>query len=280
MFVDQYDFRRVSPTALIPAFARGECTAIPFAKEVVEFLQSRRQVIADGPWGTRAIRDYAAFFEARFKSINHVVEENRVTQVLELAAGFSTRGMDFARRGFAYVEADLPDSIQIKSEVVKAVLGHIPANLHLCAVNVLDRAALLDCCAVFEKRPVAITTEGLLRYLTFDEKRELAGGVMDVLSRFGGFWVTTDIHLRRWTQRHRALVNRQTETESLGRNLGPNYFDDLEHAGTFFESCGFTVESRPLLEGIRDQVGSLGSAVEELVDELEERRTFVLRARA
>jgi O-methyltransferase involved in polyketide biosynthesis len=275
--VTDYDFNRVSPTALIPASARGEHTDIPFAKEVVQFLRSKGRDLMDGPWGTRTITQYVAFFEARFKAIDHIVEENQATQVLELAAGLSTRGMEFARRGMEYVEADLPESIQLKEQVVTAVLGHIPANLHLCPVNVLDRAALLACCTAFANRPVAIATEGLLRYLTFDEKQQLAGGVHEILSRFGGFWVTTDIHLRKWTQHRRGQVNRQLEAERMGRDLNPNYFDDLEHARTFFESCGFAVESRPLLDGIREQVMSMPQASEELLAELEERRVFVLR---
>ena len=64
----------------------------------------------------------------------------------------------------------------------------------------------------------------------------------------------------------------------FGRDLDPNYFDDLDHACAFFEECRFTVDSRPLLEGIRDQVVSLPQAPKDLLAELDERRTFVLTA--
>ena len=271
-----YDFRLVSPTALIPAFARGEQTDIPLAREVMQLLEAHGKD-PSGPWGQRALNEYAPFFESRFKSINRAIDETGLTQILELAAGLSTRGMDYAQKGCIYLEADLPESTELKRQVVIGVLGNVPATLHLCAVNVVDPAALLACCAVFEPRPVAIATEGLLRYLTFDEKRQLVAGVREILSRLGGFWVTTDIHLRTWAQGHRRLVNRQEETERLGRNLEPNYFDDVEHAQSFFESCGFEVESRPLLEGIRDRIVSWDLASEELKQELQERRTFVLR---
>ena len=210
--------------------------------------------------------------------MNRIVEEYGARQILELAAGLSPRGMDFAQRGIVYVEADLAETIELKREVVTSVLGEIPANLHLCAASVVDRAELLACCEPFsDTRPVAVTTEGLLRYLTFEEKTQLAANVRGILSRYGGIWVTTDIHLRQWAQRPRATISRETETERLGRNLDPNYFDDLDHARTFFEGCGFRVDSRPLLEGIRDQVASLPMAPDELVAELNERRIFVLR---
>jgi len=274
--VEPYDFRRVSVTALMPALARGEFTDIRWANEILACLRTKGTILSDGPWNERAGHDYAPFMEARFKAVNRILEEHGATQILELAAGLSPRGMDFAQRGVVYAEADLAESSALKREIVTAVLGRIPANLHLCAASVLDRAELSACCAAFTDHAVSITTEGLLRYLTFEEKAQLAANVHGILARFGGMWITTDIHLRHWAER-RSPLRRETETERLGRALDPNYFDDLEHARTFFEGCGFQVESRPLLEGIRESVISLPNATDELVEELTDRRVFILR---
>ena len=273
--VEHYDFRRVSVTALIPAFGRGEIPDIAWAREMARYLRAKGASLAGGPWNERAMLDYASFFESRFKAVNRILEEYGATQVLEVAAGLSPRGMDFAQRGITYVEADLADSIALKTEVVTAILGEVPANLHLCAASVVDRSQFIDCCDRFRNRAVAVTTEGLLRYLTFEEKTRLAANVHQLLSKHGGIWVTTDIHLRSWA-RQRSPINRATETERLGRDLDPNYFDDLEHAQSFFEGCGFRVESRPLLDGIRDRVISLPEAPPELAAELNDRRLFVL----
>lgn len=274
--MEHYDFRRISVTALIPAFGRGEYTDIPWAKEMLAYLREKGLSLSGGPWSERAMHDYASFFESRFKAVNRILEERGATQILELAAGLSPRGMDFAQRGITYVEADLADSIEMKREVVTAILGRVPARLCLCAASVVDHAEFMRCCAAFGNGPVAVTTEGLLRYLTFEEKTRLGANVHELLSRHGGMWITTDIHLRHWARRSRAAINRETETERLGRNLDPNYFDDLEHAHAFFEGCGFRVESQPLLEGIRDRVISLPDASEDLVAELNERRMFIL----
>jgi len=276
--VESYDFRRVSQTALIPAFGRGEYTDIPFANEMLAFLRTRGLTPDGGPWSESAAQNYAPFFEARFKSVNHILEERGATQVLELAAGLSPRGMDFARRGILYVEADLAESSEFKREAVTAVCGQMPPNLHLCASSVIDSTEFRQCSAAFSDGPVAVANEGLLRYLTFGEKRHLCANVRELLVRHGGFWVTPDIHLRHWAQGHRRVASRQRETEQLGRDLDPNYFDDLHHAQTFFEECGFAVDSRPLLEGIRDHVISLPMAPEALLAELNDRRTFVLTA--
>ncbi len=275
--MEDYDFNRVSVTALIPAFARAEFTNIPWAKEMFACLRAGGASLDESPWNESAMQNYASFFEARFKAVNRILDEFGATQVLELAAGLSPRGMDFAQRGVVYVEADLADSTVRKREVVTAVLGHVPSNLHLCAASVIDRAELLSCCSAFGNAPVGIATEGLLRYLTFPEKEQLAANVREILSRFGGIWVTTDIHLRKWAQRNGSPIPRVSETERLGRNLDPNYFDDLEHATAFFEGCGFEVEARPLLEGIEESVLTLPNAPPELIAELHERRTFTLR---
>jgi O-methyltransferase involved in polyketide biosynthesis len=276
-FVEPYDFGRVSVTALIPAFGRGEFTDIPWAREMLACLGAKGLTPESGPWNDRAAQDFAAFFESRFKAVNRILEEQGTTQILELAAGLSPRGMDFAQRGVTYVEADLPESSALKREIVTAVLGRVPDRLFFCAASVIDSEQLASCCSAFSNRPIAVTTEGLLRYLTFEEKAQLAANVRDILSRFGGIWITTDVHLRKWIEQHRAPINRDTETERFGRDLRPNYFDDLDHARTFFEQCGFEVESRPLLAGIRDRVVSLPHAPEELVAELNDRQVFVLR---
>jgi len=272
--MESYDFRRVSVTALVPAFGRGEYTEIPWAKEILAVLRDRGATLSGGPWPERAVRDYASFFEARFRAVSRVLKEKGATQVLELAAGFSPRGMELARRGVVYVEADLAEPTTLKREVVTAILGSVPEGLHLCAASVIDREQLLACCSPFvTERPVAVTTEGLLRYLNFEEKTHLAANVHEILRRYGGWWVTPDIHLRRWAQQQSPTFH-QTELETLGRSLDSNYFADLNHAHQFFEGCGFAVDSRPLLEGIRDQIAPLQN--EDLIAELNERPLFVL----
>ena len=121
--------------------------------------------------------------------------------------------------------------------------------------------------------PVAVTTEGLLRYLTFEEKALVAANVHEILRRYGGWWVTPDIHLRSLAQRQ-TPAQREAELKTLGRDLNANYFEDLDHARQFFERCGFSVDSRPLLEGVQDQIAARPN--EEQAAMLNDSRLFVL----
>ncbi len=274
--MNPYDFSRVSATALLPVFSRGECTDIPLAKEMLVALRAQ----LGEPYSREEMSRYAPFFEARFKSVSRILEQQRAAQVLELAAGYSPRGMEWSRhgalRGALYVEADLPAMIEQKRALITAVLGAVPENLKLCRASVLDPEQLREACSWFRHEPVAVTTEGLLRYLTFPEKTRLAANVRNILDTYGGAWITPDIHLRQWIP-ERADDNFHQRLEAgLGRNVNPNYFDDLAHARRFFEECGFKVDDRPLLEGIRESVVSLPSATPALLKQLEERRTFVL----
>ena len=273
-----YDFSRVSATAFLPVLGRGEFTDIPYAKEMLDYLRTR-VAFPEESLAEKLPRSYAPFFEARFKSVNRILAELGATQILELAAGFSPRGMDFSQRGVLYVETDLPDMIEQKRHLVETILGTIPPNLHFSTASVLDQHDLMMACANFRAEPVAITTEGLLRYLTFTEKTQLAANVHAILNKFGGAWITPDIHLRQWARERASTDFHNRLVETVGRDVDPNYFDDLAHARSFFESCGFAVEERLLLEGIRGSVISLPQSPPALLDQLENRRTFILRVR-
>lgn len=257
--------------------ARGEFTDIPFARELLEHLKPQLPSTEGLPSG--GLRSYTPFFEARYKSVSRILIEQGAKQILELAAGFSSRGMEWSQRADfqdgVYVETDLPDMIENKRSIVTAILGSIPANLNLCCASVLNRSELEHACSSFRKARVAVTTEGLLRYLTFPEKEQLAANVAAILRQFGGTWITPDIHLRQWMKEHTGTRLHQRLANDLGRDVEPNYFDDLAHARSFFERCGFTVEERPLMEGI--EVGTLAAASADMLKQLEERRTFVLR---
>jgi len=267
--VEAYDFERVSNTAFGAVFGRGAFTDIPFASEILSYLKQRSLAPPDD--FVQLVRQRAPMFEARFKAVSRILAQGQAAQILELASGFSTRALDPAFHDAVYVEVDLPKMIARKREMVTALLGSIPAHLHFCSASVLNRDELAQSLTHFSHQPVAITSEGLLRYLTFEEKARLAENVKEILCTYGGVWITPDIQVKEWAPgRDRSLAL------DLGRDIEGNYFDDQSHARSFFESCGFRVEERPLLEGIRERVVSLPHASPNLLAELESRRIYTM----
>lgn len=60
-------------------------------------------------------------------------------------------------------------------------------NLHFQIVNALDQESLLQAAIHFGcSRPIAVVTEGLLPYLTAEEKETLAGNIHGLLGKCDG----------------------------------------------------------------------------------------------
>src|ERR1041385_1494837 len=84
---------KISPTAWGVAFRRT-FTDIPLSKEIFEALEEIRKKDSHQTedFQRTSLTDLAPYFEARYKMINHLLEQTGQTQVLELAAGMSPRG--------------------------------------------------------------------------------------------------------------------------------------------------------------------------------------------
>ncbi len=104
--------------------------------------------------------------------LEQAIVDGRVSQVIEVAAGLSPRGWDFARRHgdrITYIEADLADMAKLKRNRLQK-MGATSAHHRVVALDALadggpgslsDLAAALD-----RKTGLAIITEGLLNYFS------------------------------------------------------------------------------------------------------------------
>jgi O-methyltransferase involved in polyketide biosynthesis len=129
------------------------------------------------------------------------IERDGITQVLELAAGLSPRGLRFHRRygdRLLYVEADLPD-MAARKERALARARSLDAHHRVAVVDALTErgehslhalAADLDPGA-----GLVIITEGLLGYLPTPEVTRLWHRCAQVLSGFGAGRYLSDLHL-------------------------------------------------------------------------------------
>jgi O-methyltransferase involved in polyketide biosynthesis len=150
-----------------------------------------------------------------------------------------------------YVVTDLPQILDEEKGIAETILSKSNSrrrNLHFEVADALDRESLSRASAVFgSDRPVAIITEGLLPYLNRKEKAVVASNVYEILGKYGGIWIASDVHTRQYLEELSQLDENVRQrlnsiSKSTDRNLEKNYFADENDLQGFFREAGFNVE--------------------------------------
>lgn len=254
-------YERISVTAWRVAYRRT-LSDIPFSAEIFDEVQKimrRTRSAAELEQLDQLTQpDITPIFEARFKLVNRLLEEEKARQILEIASGFSPRSLALARDpAVEYSEMDLPGLMREKRSVFEELIrqGKIPRypNVHLNAGNALAMADLLAAVRPFlRNEPIAVVNEGLLRYLTFEEKAIVARNVRELLRLFGGTWITPDLSLRPQSAFGLSGESRREQFARIERMTGidvdKNYFENEDAARAFFEELGFGIERHGFME--------------------------------
>lgn len=231
------NYEEISPTAIITSYPRT-FTDIPHEKEIYNWLSKYCQQ------NVNLTKELAPEIEARYKLISKLLEKTKITQVLELAAGYTSRGLNYSKKGYNYVELDLEDVSNNKKLALNSLNVQLPENLHLIAGNVLKLQNILKSEAYFKAdEPVAIINEGLLRYLTFPEKTEVAKNIREILKKHGGVWITSDVTPKKFiSSQNEALKGFNNKLSDITtRNNLDNRFNDINHVRDFFNNLGFDI---------------------------------------
>jgi O-methyltransferase involved in polyketide biosynthesis len=111
--------------------------------------------------------------------LERTIEDDGVTQVVEVACGLSPRGWRFTQRygdRITYVEADLPEMAERKRRALER-MGSLSARHRVDDLDALRDAGPGSLAAVTEtldrQRGLAIITEGLLSYLEHEAVADL-----------------------------------------------------------------------------------------------------------
>ena len=135
------------------------------------------------------------------EQLHQAIARGQVTQIVEIAAGLSPRGWDFASRygeRITYVEADLAPMAQRKRRLLdQADLsspGHRVVSLDALAdsgpLSLQDLATSLD-----SRQGLAIVTEGLLNYFPTPAVESMWRRFAQTLRRFSHGLYLSDMHL-------------------------------------------------------------------------------------
>jgi O-methyltransferase involved in polyketide biosynthesis len=259
---------------------------IAFAEEVAAWIGANdavAQILRDHGLERDKLTFYAPMFEARYKSISQLIRKSGVSQVLELASGYSLRGFDLTRSGsIRYVETDLPDVVATKLRLLDDLRhrhGIASSALHTVTVaNALDVEQVRSAAAVFDRgQPFMVLCEGLIGYLTRQETERLAANVHRLLTEGGGgWWITPDFSFKadaRGLPPERVRL-REAVTGITQRQLDASAFEDTDDLTAFLHDVGFDVRVRSQVE----ETPSFSSiAALDLSPELVERMRPVLR---
>lgn len=206
------NFSRISSTALPCAHIRAKYTDIPFAKEIYKAAKKKGakenltisfmidKIAPHNP----STRTQISIIEGRYTTTNEAIPSYKNPVILEIASGLSTRGLEYANKGIQYVETDLPEMIRLKEGLIKKITqNNTPQNHHFRSLNALDINALMRTGEYIRQispdSPITIVQEGLLMYLTKDEKKILRDNIYKFLKKYSpnGNWVTTDLSSRK-----------------------------------------------------------------------------------
>jgi O-methyltransferase involved in polyketide biosynthesis len=192
-------------------------------------------------------------FEARYKSITQLILESGASQVLELASGYSLRGLDLSRSGtIRYVETDLPDVVTAKLRLLEDVRqqhGLLPNPRHaIASADALDLEQVRAAAAVLDsRRPLTVLCEGLIMYLSKRETEQLATNIHQLLAGFaGGSWISPDFTFRaeaRDLPPERVHL-REAITGVTQRQVDASAFEDSDALTAFLDRMGFEVQVR------------------------------------
>jgi O-methyltransferase involved in polyketide biosynthesis len=233
------DFSTISPSARWLLLAKAH-SGLPYAREAAELVFGLQDV-ADAVIAPSAIAARRRkHVELRARSLDEALDLTGESRILELASGFSFRGLARAARPEVhYVDSDLPDVVELKTALLaKLAVTSLAGTYRIEALDALDPEAFLRVVDSLPAGPLAIVHEGLLMYLDAVEKARLASTIRAVLRARGGVWITGDVHVRSEAPVQREAYLQQFFAE---HRVEERKFADWADAEAFFTGQGFEI---------------------------------------
>jgi O-methyltransferase involved in polyketide biosynthesis len=241
----------ISVTAKLAAYYR-QFTDLPFAADVARVIgadEAFGELVREHGLDPQQLTFYAPMFEARYKSLSALIRKSGAPQVLELASGYSLRGLDLSRHdGIRYVETDLPGVTAAKLALLEELGLGLDPNHVVAAADALDLEQVRAAARSLDRaRPLVVLCEGLILYLSRAETERLATNLRRLLGEFaGGCWMTPDFLFRSEARdlppervRLREAVSGLTQ-----RQFDAGAFEDVEDLTAFLGRLGFDVAVR------------------------------------
>ena len=208
--------------------------------------------------------------EVRFKSVSAITRKFGNSQILEIASGLSSRGIEFTSKPKnVYVETDLPEVLTGKRRIVEQILKKrnlSRPNLFLNFANALNSEELCRNADLLSK-PLTVVCEGLLSNLSFSGMRDVVSNIWQLLSERGGVFVTPD------------FFNSQQRQQSLANESQTHTFENDDEIFNFISDSGFKFERFLQSELVSSISCKLKFDREELNRQIENRYVYKLEVK-
>lgn len=244
------DFSSISPSARWLLLMKGY-TGIPFAREAAELLEHPNPFVPDFKKRDSIFWASTYHFESRYLSVNNLLKDLSIRNILELSSGYSFRCLEFAmREGVHYIDTDLPELITAKKEFLKKLVkdeSAIKGKLELLPLNVVDSQDFHEITGHFSNGEVTIINEGLFTYLNKNEQEKLCSNIHEVLTRRGGCWINADIYLKNKQPQLGFHSDERVKKFYEQHNTESNSFESFDEAESYFRKMGFFVEKESVV---------------------------------
>ena len=246
----QRDYSSISPSARALLQAKA-LTDIPYMADAARLVRGAPIPNASPDPKSKLIALMRLLhFEARYKSLDRMLEELGSTHIFEISSGFSFRGLHLAvnRPGVFYIDTDLPGIIADKQQLIAQLMQtrhlQLRGDLATHELNALDEAGFFKLLSLMPQGPVTIINEGLLMYLANDEKIKMCRIIHRALKQYGGYWATADIYVKKELQAdgfQQFMMSDDFSKFLSAHHVEENKFDSFEQAARFFNEQGFKI---------------------------------------
>jgi len=254
--VSDADHDPVSYTATKILQKRAWHTSIGYAREMADALRVQWRISRPRAWARDALWGKiraGLFLQFRHDAISQALESFPGSAVLEIAAGYSTRGLVESSSREAYIESDLPQLIRRKPRLIETIRGSVPASNHyFWALNACSAADMERVGEMVDRlkldKPIVVVNEGIIVYLNDAEQRGFRDNIKSFLSKHSprGAWITTDFSEREVDETLWQRLMTYALTRRVNRRF--NRFRDDRSVAAFLSAAGLSFEKLPNLK--------------------------------
>ena len=180
-------------TAKMTSFFLAE-SGNKYAKKIIERTGFDEQLAySSNPAMAAVIKPNMVGQNIRYEAVNLFVRKAGNRNILDIACGFSPRGLELSKEGYRYVGGDLQMVVPVISPLIKDLAGE---SSELIDYQVVDATNLESCLAATKNfdGPVTVITEGLMPYLNSSEKKLLFENIAAILRKYGGCYICPDFN--------------------------------------------------------------------------------------